>query len=586
MQALRIGPWTLWPAAARLEGDGRQQHLTPQQLALLLALARAPQQTLGKAALFEQVWPGKVVSDDALTRAISDLRKLLRHAADGASPIRTLHGFGYRLDAEVVPAEQVTAPLPDPVGDAAQAASSGWRRRAAVVALVAAALGTAGTAWLLRARPAAPQEAWAAVPRALALDLPAGLQVVAGLSDASRIIALRVDERGSAVVERRPGQHEQLLARRPGRIALASAAPDERRLAFVHRAPDGRCSIEVLALAERSVMHLVDCDAGQDLALNWRDGENLTLLHGDRPGHHGMLELPLDGSPTARRLELPGCGGVEHLAHGRDGALFVSCRSADGSGRLMLKLRGARATRLFAYRSIGRFAVDARSNVYMHHEPSWKDGITRYDSASGRFAFAHVGAVVDLAVVGAQLRFVRETHRATAQRFDLATGAVTPLVGTGSALNQALAVDAGSGSVWQIDDRRGPLTLFRDDRPMALPLSVDLARVGALAVDETARRLSVTIATPSGRERIVLALSPADASPAALLSRTPVEAVAAVAAGCDGLAAEVAQRLREPCGRGDVHLDPPRARLYFRAVEPPWRDLAALAVPAVAPPSP
>lgn len=68
MQALRIGPWTLWPGAARLERDGRQQDLTPQQLALLLALARAPQRTLGKAALFEQVRPGKVVGDDALNR--------------------------------------------------------------------------------------------------------------------------------------------------------------------------------------------------------------------------------------------------------------------------------------------------------------------------------------------------------------------------------------------------------------------------------------------------------------------------------------------------------------------------------------
>lgn len=580
MQALRIGPWTLWPAAARLERDGRQQDLTPQQLALLLALARAPQQTLGKAALFEQVWPGKFVSDDALTRAISDLRKLLRHEADAAGPIRTLHGFGYRLEAEVL-AETAPAPGID-VGAVPAAARPRTRRLLAIVAVVAVATAALapGAAWLLRGRPAVTFEPWAVAPRSLALDLPAGLQVVAGLSDASRIVGLRFDARGTTIVERRPGRDEATLALLPGRIALPTASPDERRLAFVRRSLDGRCGIEVLSLAERSVAHLADCDPGQDLALNWRDAQNLTLVHGARPGHHGMLELPLGGAPTARRLDLPGCAGVEHLAHGQDGALFVSCRSVDGGGRLMLKLEGDRATRLFAYRSIGRFAVDARSNLHMHHEPSWRAGITRYEIARGRFAFVPVaesGSVADLAVVGAQLRFVRETRRATAQRLDLPSETATPLVN--GAFNRALAVDAGSGSVWQIDDRRGPLALFRDGRAMPLPLAVDLAGVDAIDVDEAARRLRITVATAAGRERLVLALSATDASPAALLSRTTVAADAVAAAPadrCAALADAIARRLREACRRGDVHPDMPRGRLYVRAVEPSSRDLAAI----------
>lgn len=71
-------------------------------LKLLAALLARPGETLTKDELLASAWPGRVVTDGALTKAVMKLRQAL--GDDNQKIIRTVHGFGYRMG---VPVEMV-----------------------------------------------------------------------------------------------------------------------------------------------------------------------------------------------------------------------------------------------------------------------------------------------------------------------------------------------------------------------------------------------------------------------------------------------------------------------------------------------
>src|SRR5512136_2824511 len=63
---------------------------------LLLVLAENPGRLVAKATLLERVWPRLVVDENNLPAQIASLRRVL-----GAGAIRTVPGFGYRLELAV-----------------------------------------------------------------------------------------------------------------------------------------------------------------------------------------------------------------------------------------------------------------------------------------------------------------------------------------------------------------------------------------------------------------------------------------------------------------------------------------------------
>ena len=105
--AFRLGHLTVAPSLNRILYEGRGRDVEPRVMAVLAALAQTPGEVVTRAELFEAVWPDTVVGDEALTRAVSELRKAL---ADGApDAIETIRGTGYRL---VLPIEPVIPPAP------------------------------------------------------------------------------------------------------------------------------------------------------------------------------------------------------------------------------------------------------------------------------------------------------------------------------------------------------------------------------------------------------------------------------------------------------------------------------------------
>ena len=68
---------------------------------VLVCLAEQPMRTVTKEAFMQEVWNGTVVTDDALSRCISELRKVLGGSPRNPQFIETIRKSGYRLIAPV-----------------------------------------------------------------------------------------------------------------------------------------------------------------------------------------------------------------------------------------------------------------------------------------------------------------------------------------------------------------------------------------------------------------------------------------------------------------------------------------------------
>jgi DNA-binding winged helix-turn-helix (wHTH) protein len=96
--AFGVGEWLVKPAELLLCKNGRQVRIQPKAMDVLVYLASRADEVVSRQALFENVWAGTFVSDVALARVISDLRKALGESGRDADPIlKTIPKRGYLL---------------------------------------------------------------------------------------------------------------------------------------------------------------------------------------------------------------------------------------------------------------------------------------------------------------------------------------------------------------------------------------------------------------------------------------------------------------------------------------------------------
>lgn len=81
--------------------NGRKIRLEPKTTALLSFLVLNAGRTTTKEEIFEHVWPGTIVSEDSITRSVSQIRKLFKNDPDHTIIIETIPKKGYRLNASV-----------------------------------------------------------------------------------------------------------------------------------------------------------------------------------------------------------------------------------------------------------------------------------------------------------------------------------------------------------------------------------------------------------------------------------------------------------------------------------------------------
>ncbi len=106
---VKIGEWEVDSVRAEVSRDNECKKVERRLLKLLMLLARHPGKPVTKDVLLTQVWAGKYASNDTLSVAISQLRKLLGCNANTPQYIETISGFGYRLLVPVIPLEEAYA---------------------------------------------------------------------------------------------------------------------------------------------------------------------------------------------------------------------------------------------------------------------------------------------------------------------------------------------------------------------------------------------------------------------------------------------------------------------------------------------
>ncbi len=122
---------------ARIWRAGLAVHLEPKAFDLLLLLAANRGRIVEKEEIFERIWEGVYVSDNALTRVISHLRHVLGDEPEKPSVIETVRTRGYRFLPEIQKL------IPDRSQSTKEAPRSKRWQKAALAFLVVAAVGFA-----------------------------------------------------------------------------------------------------------------------------------------------------------------------------------------------------------------------------------------------------------------------------------------------------------------------------------------------------------------------------------------------------------------------------------------------------------
>lgn len=103
----RFGQVEFDAARRRLSVAGRPVELDRSCVAILSVLLGEAGQEVDKDRLLDAGWPGRVVHENSLAKAIGRLRQAL---GEDAGALETVHGYGYRLAADVEVAAEAPAP--------------------------------------------------------------------------------------------------------------------------------------------------------------------------------------------------------------------------------------------------------------------------------------------------------------------------------------------------------------------------------------------------------------------------------------------------------------------------------------------
>lgn len=105
MPDIRIGEFAVDPSLHTVSGPSHTVRVEHKVMLVLLCLAEHRNQVVSKERLMRAAWPDTFVSDDVLTRAISELRRAFDDSVRDSRFIQTIPKSGYRLIAPVCQTE-------------------------------------------------------------------------------------------------------------------------------------------------------------------------------------------------------------------------------------------------------------------------------------------------------------------------------------------------------------------------------------------------------------------------------------------------------------------------------------------------
>lgn len=188
---LRVGEWCVALELNRISREGQAVRLEPKAIELLTFLARRPGEVVSREELLAALWPGVIVGDNALTQAVTKLRKALGDTTREPVYIEAISKRGYRLIAPVEHSGGAAGWLA-PAEPAPPAAPDQSRRRL-ILAGSLAAFAAVILFWVMQ--PAKQRDPSSALPLPVAPSVSANLPTVfvrpfdSMAADAQKLIA-------------------------------------------------------------------------------------------------------------------------------------------------------------------------------------------------------------------------------------------------------------------------------------------------------------------------------------------------------------------------------------------------------------
>ena len=101
----RLNDWIIRTQRSCIERGEESRRVKPKAMQVLECLLRAKGSVVSRTQLFDTVWPGQAVSDDALTNCIVELRKAFGDSAKHPHVIETIPKKGFRIVSHVSPVD-------------------------------------------------------------------------------------------------------------------------------------------------------------------------------------------------------------------------------------------------------------------------------------------------------------------------------------------------------------------------------------------------------------------------------------------------------------------------------------------------
>ncbi len=311
----RLGAFEIAPARGEVRLGETVTRLEPKVMAVLVALARTPGETVSREKLFEEVWEGRVVTDDALTRCISSLRRVFGQGQ--GVEIKSLPKLGYLLVAE--------AGSPVQTNQASTSISP-----AAVVIAVAVAFSIGAAAVLsFRTPPGADMGG-----RVRPLTALPGLELYPALAPAGGQLAFAHRDAGGRwdlYLKSVAGGEPQRLTNDAAREQHPVWSQTGDELVFIRREGEA-CDVMRMAVPGGNARRAAACGAKFIHSLDWSpDGRLLALTRADERLEPAQLALiAFDGD--APQFSIDRTRGAEDARFSPDGtALALTLSTAIGA---------------------------------------------------------------------------------------------------------------------------------------------------------------------------------------------------------------------------------------------------------------
>ena len=280
-KSFHVADWVVHPTLNRITDGERTIQVEPRVMHVLTCLASRPGEVFSRDRLLDIVWADTVVCEDALTRTISELRRIFSDDPREPKVIETIRKGGYRLIApvkiEVARSEEPipTDEIPSPETFRPPAARS-LRRKIAVPVLFLMAVGVGAVLWNL---PRSTMLPLSVTLRGSPFTTYPGNERFPALSPDGTQVAFSWDggtETGDDIYVKQSNTESALrLTDQPGNERHPTWSPDGSTIAYIHDCDEsGIYSVPAIGGVPRRLVELERIGSG----LDWSpDGRRLAF---------------------------------------------------------------------------------------------------------------------------------------------------------------------------------------------------------------------------------------------------------------------------------------------------------------------